>query len=61
MATGDPDGEEMVPKRVLGWYDWPKSRTFIPRGDEPIRAKPRRTHELRSGDVLIKLSSAAAA
>jgi hypothetical protein len=61
MATGDSDGEEMVPKRVLGGYDLPKCRAFIPRGDEPIRVKPRRTQELRCGDVLIKLSSAAAA
>jgi N-methylhydantoinase B len=57
MATGSSDGDEMVPKGVLGGYDSPKSRTFIQRGDERIRVKPHRMQELRPGDVLIKLSS----
>jgi N-methylhydantoinase B len=57
MATGSSDGDEMVPKGVLGGHDAPKSRTFVQRGDELIRVKPHRMQELQPGDVLIKLSS----
>jgi N-methylhydantoinase B len=57
MATGSSDGDEMVPKGVLGGHSSPKSRTFVQRGDEVIRVKPHRMQELQPGDVLIKLSS----
>jgi N-methylhydantoinase B len=57
MATGSSDGDEMVPKGVLGGHDSPKSRTFVQRGDELIRVKPHRMQEFRPGDVLVKLSS----
>jgi N-methylhydantoinase B len=57
MATGSSDGDEMVPKGVLGGHDAPPSRTFVQRGDELIRVKPHRMQALEPGDVLIKLSS----
>ncbi|HSI81481.1 MAG TPA: hydantoinase B/oxoprolinase family protein, partial [Solirubrobacterales bacterium] len=40
MATGSSDGDEMVPRGVLGGHDVPRSRTFVKRGDELIRVKP---------------------
>jgi N-methylhydantoinase B len=57
MATGSSDGDEMVPKGVLGGHATPPSRTFVQRGDELIRVKPHRMQEFQPGDVLIKLSS----
>jgi N-methylhydantoinase B len=60
MATGSSDGDEMVPKAVLGGRDAPPSRTFVQRGDELIRVKPHRMQPLEQGDVVIKLSSGGA-
>jgi N-methylhydantoinase B len=60
MATGSSDGDEMVPSGVLGGHDCPPSRTFVQRGEELIRVKPHRMQDLRTGDVVIKLSSGGA-
>jgi N-methylhydantoinase B len=60
MATGSSDGDEMFPSGVLGGHDCPPSRTFVQRGGELIRVKPHRMQELRTGDVVIKLSSGGA-
>ena len=60
MATGSSDGDEMVPKGVLGGNNSPKSRTFVRRGDELLRLKPHRMYELRPDDELIKISSGGA-
>jgi N-methylhydantoinase B len=60
MATGSSDGDEMVPKGVLGGADVPPSRTFVQRDGELIRVKPHRMQELQPGDVIIKLSSGGA-
>jgi N-methylhydantoinase B len=60
MATGSSDGDEMVPRGVLGGLDSPRSRTFVQRGDERIRVKPHRMQPLEPGDVVIKLSSGGA-
>jgi N-methylhydantoinase B len=60
MATGSSDGDEMVPSGVLGGHDCPPSRTFVQRGEDLIRVKPHRMQELRTGDVVIKLSSGGA-
>ncbi len=57
MATGSSDGDEMLPKGVLGGCDSPMSRTFVRRDGELIRIKPHRMQELRPGDEVIKLSS----
>jgi N-methylhydantoinase B len=57
MATGSSDGDEMVPKGVLGGNPAPKCRTFLRRGGELIRVKPHRMQDLQPGDELIKLSS----
>jgi N-methylhydantoinase B len=57
MATGSSDGDEMVPKGVLGGADAPPCRTFVQRDGELIRVKPHRMQPLEQGDVLIKLSS----
>jgi len=60
MATGSSDGDEMLGKGVLGGHPTPPCRTFLLRGGERIRVKPHRMQELRTGDVLIKLSSGGA-
>src|SRR3712207_9082885 len=57
MATGSSDGDEMVPKGVLGGCDAPPSRTFVQRDGELVRVKPHRMQPLEEGDVVIKLSS----
>src|SRR5262245_8395068 len=60
MATGSSDGDEMLGKGVLGGHPTPPCRTFLLRGGERIRVKPHRMQELRTGDVLVKLSSGGA-
>jgi N-methylhydantoinase B len=60
MASGSSDGDEMLPKGVLGGHDSPICRTFIQRDGELIRVKPHRMQELQPGDVVIKLSSGGA-
>jgi N-methylhydantoinase B len=60
MATGSSDGDEMLGKGVLGGDPTPPCRTFLLRGDERIRIKPHRMQEVRTGDVLVKLSSGGA-
>jgi N-methylhydantoinase B len=60
MATGSSDGDEMVPKGVLGGLDSPKARTFVQRGNELIRVKPHRMQQILPGDVVIKLSAGGA-
>jgi N-methylhydantoinase B len=60
MATGSSDGDEMVPKGVLGGRSSPVSRTFVQRDGELIRVKPHRMQDLRAGDVVVKLSSGGA-
>jgi N-methylhydantoinase B len=57
MATGSSDGDEMVPKGVLGGNPAPRSRTFLRRDGQLIRVKPHRMQDLKPGDELIKLSS----
>ncbi|MEA2333327.1 MAG: N-methylhydantoinase [Thermoleophilaceae bacterium] len=60
MATGSSDGDEMVPKGVLGGANSPRSRTFVQRDGELIRVKPHRMQGLEPGDMVIKLSSGGA-
>jgi N-methylhydantoinase B len=60
MATGSSDGDEMVPKGVLGGLDSPRARTFVQRGSELIRVKPHRMQQILPGDVVIKLSAGGA-
>lgn len=57
MATGSSDGDEMLPKGVLGGAPAPASRTFLRREGKLIRVKPHRMQDLMPGDELIKLSS----
>jgi N-methylhydantoinase B len=60
MATGSSDGDEMLGKGVLGGHPTPECRTYLQRDGELLRVKPHRMHELKRGDVLIKLSSGGA-
>lgn len=60
MATGSSDGDEMVPKGVLGGHDSPPSRTFVQRDGGLTRVKPHRMQALEHGDVVVKLSSGGA-
>jgi N-methylhydantoinase B len=56
MATSSSDGDEMVPKGVLGAIR-PRDRTFLRRDGQLIRVKPHRMQDLQPEDELIKLSS----
>lgn len=57
MATGSADGDEMVPKGVLGGTRRRNAGRFSDAVGELIRVKPHRMQDLQPGDELIKLSS----
>ena len=57
IATGSSDGDEVRGFGAVGGESSPNSRTFIVRGDERIRLKPHRLANIKSGDIVDKLSS----
>jgi len=56
MATGSSDGDMTPGPGVQGGCPSPSSRTFIVRDGKPIRVKPHRMVEIKTGDVLAKIS-----
>ena len=61
MATGSSDGDDVQGFGALGGEPAPVSRTYLRRNGEDIRVKPHRLVPVKTGDVLVKHSSAAAA
>ena len=61
IATGSSDGGVTRVKGAQGGQSNPTSRTFILRGNEKIRVKPHRMQEIKTGDIVVKLSSGGAA
>jgi len=60
MATGSSDGDVTQGKGAQGGQSVPCCRTIILRGDEKIRVKPHRMAEIKTGDIVVKLSSGGA-
>jgi len=56
MATGSSDGDMTPGPGVQGGCPSPVSRTFVVRDGHPIRVKPHRMIEIKTGDVLVKVS-----
>ena len=56
MATGSSDGDMTPGSGVQGGYPSPVSRTFVVRDGCPIRVKPHRMMEIKTGDILVKIS-----
>jgi len=56
MATGSSDGDMTPGPGVQGGCPSPSSRTFIVRDGKPIRVKPHRMVEIKTGDILAKIS-----
>ena len=57
MATGSSDGDEVQGFGALGGQPSPLCRTYILRGEEKLRIKPHRLVDIKTGDVVVKLSS----
>ena len=60
MATGSSDGDVIQVKGAQGGRPNPRSRTLILRGDRKIRVKPHRMAEIKTGDIVVKLSAGGA-
>jgi N-methylhydantoinase B len=56
MATGSSDGDVIRVKGAQGGQSNPNARTFILRGHEKIRVKPHRMANIKTGDIVVKLS-----
>jgi len=56
MATGSSDGDEVQGFGALGGQAAPLCRTYIRRGTEEIRVKPHRLVDIKTGDIVLKLS-----
>jgi N-methylhydantoinase B len=56
MATGSSDGDMTPGSGVQGGHPSPISRTFVVRDGEPMRVKPHRMVEIKTGDILAKIS-----
>ena len=56
MATGSSDGDVIRVKGAQGGRSNPNARTFILRGNEKIRVKPHRMANIKTGDIVVKLS-----
>ena len=56
MATGSSDGDMTPGDGIQGGYPSPFSRTFVLRDGKPIRVKPHRMVEIRTGDTVVKIS-----
>ncbi|HZO35424.1 MAG TPA: hydantoinase B/oxoprolinase family protein [Solirubrobacteraceae bacterium] len=57
MATGSSDGDVVQGFGAVGGQPSPVCRTFIDRDGEQIRVKPHRLVPIKTGDVMIKISS----
>jgi N-methylhydantoinase B len=57
IATGSSDGDEVLGFGAAGGHPSPPCRTYIRRGGEEIRLKPHRLVDIKTGDVVVKLSS----
>jgi len=57
MATGSTDGDVVQGFGAQGGKPSPVCRTFIYRAGEEIRVKPHRLVDIKSGDVMVKISS----
>src|SRR3990172_7574377 len=57
MATGSSDGDEVQGFGALGGQPSPLCRTYILRGSEKLRIKPHRLVDIKTSDVVVKLSS----
>ena len=60
MATGSSDGDVIRVKGAQGGRSNPNARTFILRGNEKIRVKPHRMANIKTGDIVVKLSPSGA-
>jgi N-methylhydantoinase B len=56
MATGSSDGDMTPGRGIQGGSPSPYSRTFIVRKGEPLRVKPHRMVEIKTGDMVVKIS-----
>jgi len=56
MATGSSDGDMTPGDGIQGGYPSPFSRTFVLRDGKPIRVKPHRMVEIKTGDTVVKIS-----
>ena len=57
ISTGSSDGDEIQGFGAVGGEPSPKSRTYIVRDGKKIRLKPHRREEIKTGDVVLKMSS----
>jgi len=57
ISTGSSDGDEVMGFGAVGGEPSPQSRTYIVRDGEKIRLKPHRQAEIKTGDVVLKMSS----
>ncbi|MBI2316750.1 MAG: hydantoinase B/oxoprolinase family protein [Betaproteobacteria bacterium] len=56
MNSGSSDGDAVQGKGAEGGQRVPCARTYILRGDQRIRVKPHRMSEVKTGDIVVKLS-----
>jgi len=57
ISTGSSDGDEVMGFGAVGGEPSPQSRTYIVRDGEKTRLKPHRQAEIKTGDVILKLSA----
>ena len=56
VATGSSDGDLTQPPGAIGGEDGPLSRMYIRRGDEVIPARTHRMVQIKTGEILGKVS-----
>jgi N-methylhydantoinase B len=56
MATGSSDGDMTPGRGIQGGCPSPYSRTFIVRNGKPLRVKPHRMVEIKTNDMVVKIS-----
>ena len=60
MATGSSDGHQTRPPGAAGGEEGPLCKAYIKRGEEEILVKPHRMYQVRTGDVVVKISGGGA-
>jgi len=60
MATGSSDGDATHPPGAAGGQPGPLCTAYIRRSDERIPVKPHRMYQVRTGDVVVKVSGGGA-
>jgi N-methylhydantoinase B len=56
MATGSSDGDQTRPPAAAGGMAGPLCKAYLERDGEQITVKPHRMYQIRSGDLLVKIS-----